>query len=145
MRLTKTFTAGLAAAITTFSATAALAQQTLEIKRAPVAGGKGFQPPATSIAEEPDTQVTLSYRSDGFSRAKAKNRDRVDALHHAGRLRVLLSSTVKDISPRHVTIDHEGTVTSHDNNAVIICAGGILPTAFLTGIGIDVETKHGTA
>ena len=31
------------------------------------------------------------------------------------------------------------------NDAVIICAGGILPTGFLKNIGIEVETKHGTA
>jgi thioredoxin reductase (NADPH) len=31
------------------------------------------------------------------------------------------------------------------NDAVIVCTGGILPTAFLKGIGIEVETKYGTA
>jgi len=31
------------------------------------------------------------------------------------------------------------------NDAVIVNAGGILPTAFLKEIGIDVETKYGTA
>ena len=31
------------------------------------------------------------------------------------------------------------------NDAVIVCAGGILPTAFLKGIGIEVETKYGTS
>jgi len=31
------------------------------------------------------------------------------------------------------------------NDAVIVCAGGILPTAFLKSIGIEVETKYGTA
>jgi hypothetical protein len=28
---------------------------------------------------------------------------------------------------------------------VIVSAGGILPTAFLASLGIDVETKHGAA
>ena len=32
-----------------------------------------------------------------------------------------------------------------DNDAVIVCAGGILPTPFLKSIGIEVETKYGTA
>jgi repressor of nif and glnA expression len=31
------------------------------------------------------------------------------------------------------------------NDAVIVCAGGILPTAFLHSVGIEVETKYGTA
>src|SRR5262249_9608847 len=30
-------------------------------------------------------------------------------------------------------------------NAVIICAGGILPNAFLKSVGIEVETRYGTA
>jgi hypothetical protein len=31
------------------------------------------------------------------------------------------------------------------NDAVIVSAGGVLPTDFLRGIGIEVETKYGTA
>jgi len=30
------------------------------------------------------------------------------------------------------------------NQAVIVCAGGILPTPFLKELGIAVETKYGT-
>jgi hypothetical protein len=29
------------------------------------------------------------------------------------------------------------------NEAVIVCAGGVLPTAFLRSIGLDVRTLHG--
>ena len=32
-----------------------------------------------------------------------------------------------------------------ENDAVIVCAGGILPTPFLKSIGIEVETKYGIA
>jgi hypothetical protein len=32
-----------------------------------------------------------------------------------------------------------------ENDAVIISAGGVLPTAFLNSIGVKVETKYGTA
>jgi hypothetical protein len=31
------------------------------------------------------------------------------------------------------------------NDAVIVCAGGILPSAFLESVGIAVETRYGTA
>lgn len=30
------------------------------------------------------------------------------------------------------------------NEAVIVCAGGILPTPLLKEIGVQIETKHGT-
>jgi hypothetical protein len=31
------------------------------------------------------------------------------------------------------------------NDAVIVAAGGVVPTDFLTGVGIRIETKYGTA
>ena len=49
---------------------------------------------AASIAEEPGTTVTLSYRGDAFARAKAKNRERFDAGVAAGRIRVLACQAV---------------------------------------------------
>ena len=42
-----------------------------------VGGGDSALEAATSIAKEPDTKVTLSYRSGAFSRAKQKNRELV--------------------------------------------------------------------
>jgi hypothetical protein len=31
------------------------------------------------------------------------------------------------------------------NDAVVVCAGGILPTEFLERTGVQIETKYGTA
>ena len=109
-----------------------------------VGGGDAALEAATSIADEPGTTVTLSYRSDAFSRTKEKNRQRVDALKSAGRLHVLLSSNVKSIVPNTVLIEQEGRSIEIPNDAVIVCAGGVLPTPFLKKIGISVETKYGT-
>jgi hypothetical protein len=52
---------------------------------------------------------------------------------------------VKEIVSDAVSIEHDGQTLSLKNDAVIVCAGGILPTPFLKEIGIMVETKHGTA
>ncbi len=110
-----------------------------------VGGGDSALEAATSIAEEEGTTVTLSYRSAAFSRAKEKNRQRVEAARKAGRLTVLMSSQVKSITDRAVEIEHEGERIEIANDGVIVCAGGILPTPFLKKIGIEVETKYGTA
>ena len=99
---------------------------------------------ATSIAEEPGTTVTLSYRSEAFSRAKEKNRQKVDQMQASKQLNVLLSSNVKDIQPDKVLIEQQGKMHELPNQAVIVCAGGILPTPFLKEIGIQVDTKHGS-
>ena len=110
-----------------------------------VGGGDSAIESAVTIAEQPGAVVTLSYRSAAFSRAKKKNRERLDAGAAAGRLTVLMESKVKSITPEDVTIDHKGKLLTIRNDAVIVNAGGILPTPFLKQIGISIETKYGTA
>jgi thioredoxin reductase/NAD-dependent dihydropyrimidine dehydrogenase PreA subunit len=110
-----------------------------------VGGGDSALEAAASIAEERNTTVILSYRGEAFGRAKPKNRARVDAAVRRGALTVVLGSTVKAIGRDSVQIDHQGRQLSLRNDAVIVCAGGILPTAFLKRAGIEVETKYGTA
>jgi thioredoxin reductase/NAD-dependent dihydropyrimidine dehydrogenase PreA subunit len=110
-----------------------------------VGGGDSALEAAASIAEVQDTHVTLSYRGDAFARAKARNRERVQQATLQGRLRSLLKSTVQRIEPDAVIIDCEGQSSRIDNDAVIVSAGGILPTTFLESLGIAVETRHGAA
>lgn len=110
-----------------------------------VGGGDSALEAATSIAAEPDTTVTISYRSDAFSRAKEKNRTKIKEAEAAGSIKVLLSSTIQGIYPDSVRIDQAGESHEIRNDAVIVSAGGILPTPFLKEIGIHVETKHGAA
>jgi thioredoxin reductase len=110
-----------------------------------VGGGDSALEAAASIAEQPGTCVSLSYRSAAFSRVKEKNRQRVTELDASGKLKVLLSSNVVSINDGSVLIDQQGTRTELENDAVIVCAGGILPTAFLKETGIVVETKYGSS
>jgi thioredoxin reductase len=108
-----------------------------------VGGGDSALEAATSIAEEPGTTVTLSYRSGAFSRAKPKNRDKVEIAEQAGKLSVLLNSNVQEIFADNVTIKTESELLDIRNEGIIVSAGGILPTKFLQEIGIHVETKWG--
>lgn len=110
-----------------------------------VGGGDSALEAAASIAEQPDTRVTLSYRSDAFSRAKEKNRARIAAAEHSGKLRVIFRSNVLEIRPERVVLDCDGERIELPNDTVIVSAGGDLPTPFLKKIGIRVDTKHGTA
>jgi len=110
-----------------------------------VGGGDSALEAATSIADEPDTTVTISYRSEAFARAKEKNRQRVQQAEQEGRLRLLMKSNVKEVTPDRVRVEQEGEIIELENDGIIVCAGGILPTPFLKKIGIEVETKHGTA
>jgi thioredoxin reductase (NADPH) len=110
-----------------------------------VGGGDSALEAAHTIAEQPGSTVTLSYRSDAFSRAKAANRNKVEALAAERRMRVLMSSNVREIHADAVDIEYNGKLYKLPNEAVIVCAGGILPTGFLKSIGVEVETKYGTA
>lgn len=110
-----------------------------------VGGGDAALEAAASIADETDAKVTLSYRSESFSRAKEKNRRRLDDLVGCGRVQVLMKSNVKLIQPDRIFLEQEGKLLQLRNDAVIVCAGGVLPTAFLLQAGIAVETKYGTA
>ncbi|MCC6207447.1 MAG: NAD(P)-binding domain-containing protein [Gammaproteobacteria bacterium] len=110
-----------------------------------VGGGDAALEAASSISEETDAKVTLSYRSESFSRAKEKNRRRLDDLVAKGRVQVMMKSSVKLIQPDRIFVEQEGKLLQLHNDAVIVCAGGVLPTAFLQQVGIMVETKYGTA
>ncbi len=109
-----------------------------------VGGGDSALEAATSIAAEPGTTVTISYRSGAFSRAKPKNRQLLEEMESDGRIRVLFNSSVKSIDKKSVEIEVDGVVEIIANDAVVVSAGGILPSAFLRTIGINVETKWGS-
>lgn len=109
-----------------------------------VGGGDSAIEAATSIAAEPGTTVTLSYRGDAFARCKVKNRVNVEAARREGRINVVFNSVVKSITDGTVRIDIAGRVSEVRNDAVIVCAGGILPAGFLRNIGVEIEMKHGT-
>ncbi|RMF13922.1 MAG: 4Fe-4S dicluster domain-containing protein [Gammaproteobacteria bacterium] len=110
-----------------------------------VGGGDSALEAACSIAEVPDTTVTLCYRGEAFTRAKRKNRERVSRMQAQGRLSVRFRTQPEAIEPGRVWLISDGQREALDNDAVIICAGGILPFDFLRRLGLQVETKYGTA
>jgi thioredoxin reductase (NADPH) len=109
-----------------------------------VGGGDSAIEAACSVAEETGTTVTLSYRSDTFQRSKLKNRKRIESLVKTGLVTVMFNSSVKSIGPDNVVIATKTERQTLANDAVIVCAGGILPNKFLEACGITVETKYGT-
>lgn len=111
-----------------------------------VGGGDSALEAAIAISEQPDTTVTLSYRSEAFGRVKPKNRERLQQAEASKRLTVQLKSNVKEIRSNTVKIElADKKVIEIPNHAVIVCAGGVLPTPFLKEIGVMVETHYGKA
>lgn len=108
-----------------------------------VGGGDSALEAALALAEQPGCGVTLSYRSEAFSRVKPANRQRLQAQESAGTVRVLLKSGVTSIGAGDVTIDHEGSELRLRNDAVIVCAGGELPFDLLKRVGVAFQTHRG--
>lgn len=110
-----------------------------------VGGGDSALEAAASIAEAGGSSVVLSYRGAAFDRARERNRERVKSAAHEGVLKVLLNSNVRQIAVDCVAIEQTGRTVSVRNDAVIVNAGGVLPSDFLRRVGVHVETKYGTA
>ncbi len=111
-----------------------------------VGGGDSALEAALAIADVEGSEVSLSYRSESFSRAKAKNRDRIDEYAKNGKIKLYLPSNLTEVKDeKTVSLDYNGENITIGNDAIIINAGGILPTGFLKQIGIQVDTKFGTA
>jgi thioredoxin reductase (NADPH) len=111
-----------------------------------VGGGDSALEAALALGERPGIEVTLSYRSAAFSRVKQNNRLALEQAQRMGRVRVEMESAVESIEAEAVTLQTKGGGRARlRNDAVIVCAGGLLPTPLLQQIGIRFETKHGTA
>jgi len=110
-----------------------------------VGGGDSALEAAAALAEAKTPSVVLSYRGETFARAKARNRARIAEAQLGGHLRVALNSRVTCIREREVELEVGGSRLVIPNDAVIVNAGGVLPTGFLQSIGIAVETRWGTA
>lgn len=109
-----------------------------------VGGGDSALEAAASLTEAGSSSVALSYRGEAFDRAKPANRQRVQAAEGSGKLRLLLGSKIRQIETSSVVLERAGRAFALRNDAVIVNAGGVLPSDFLRRIGIHVETKYGT-
>ncbi len=110
-----------------------------------VGGGDSALEAAVAVSEQKGSRVTISYRSEAFSRVKEKNRVALKQAQESGRLRVLLKSTISLIEPDKVHLKYEDKDVAIRNDVVIVCAGGELPTPLLKKIGVMFETHHGEA
>ena len=109
-----------------------------------VGGGNSALEAAASLAEQGTTGVTLSYRGRAFARAREQNRLRVERAEADGQLALLRESSITENREDSVVIRRAGRLHEIANDAVIVCAGGVLPTDLLDRIGIAVDTKYGT-
>jgi len=108
-----------------------------------VGGGDSAIESAMLMADEKN-HVTLSYRSDKFSRIKPKNYERIEEYSKSKKINVTFNSVVEEIFDDKVSLIINGSEKkSIRNDLVYVFAGGELPTQFLEKIGIKITKKFG--
>lgn len=110
-----------------------------------VGGGDSAIEAALALAEQPGTNVALSYRREAFSRTRKQNRDAITRAAAAKRVALYLRSSVEEVGDDTVTVRVGAEIFDLPIDDVIVCAGGELSTGFLQSMGICVERKFGTA
>jgi len=110
-----------------------------------VGGGDSALEAALALSEQPGVTVALAYRGEAFNRVKEKNRTRLEQARAAGKVKVMLKSDLIGIGRDRVALTDAGRAVELRNDAVIVNAGGVLPTELLKNVGIAFETKFGTA
>lgn len=109
-----------------------------------VGGGDSALEAALDISAEPGTTVTLCYRGKAFGRVKPKNRARLEEAVTNQRIQQIMETTVKKIETDKVILAKGDEAIELPNDAIIVCAGGELPTPMLKKIGIQVDARYGT-
>lgn len=111
-----------------------------------VGGGDSAVESAMLLADERN-RISLSYRSESFSRLKPKNLERINDYIKKKKVKTIFNSNVKEITDDSVIFTFSNSVEELNikNDFVYIFAGGILPTSFLEGIGIKITKKFGDA
>ncbi len=110
-----------------------------------VGGGDSAIESALLLADQ--NKVTISYRSNAFSRIKPKNAENINIAVKSGLIDLKLNSNIVSIETDsiHYTENDSKEVLKMANDFVFIFAGGELPTQFLRKIGIEITTKYGEA
>ena len=109
-----------------------------------VGGGDSAVEAAMGLANQSGNQVTLSYRSERFSRIKERNSKRIEEYAKSGKVKVLFNSNPVEFKPESVIIDVTGGRQELPNDFVWIFAGGTPPNAFLKKIGVGFGARDVT-
>jgi predicted CXXCH cytochrome family protein len=99
---------------------------------------------AIALANQPGTQVTVSYRGSDFRRGKSRNVAEVKRLAAAGRIRLLLATEVGSIDPGRVTLTSAQGPIEVDCDSVFVMIGTIAPWQFLEACGVKRVTNAPT-
>jgi thioredoxin reductase len=106
-----------------------------------VGGGDSAVEAAMGLAHQKGNEVTLSYRGEQFSRIKERNAQRLAQCARSGKVKVALSSNLKEIREGAVLLEVKGELCELANDFVWVFAGGTPPYDFLKKIGVQFGAR----
>jgi thioredoxin reductase (NADPH) len=106
-----------------------------------VGGGDSAIEAAIALAVQKTNRVTLSYRQAEFTKMKERNAVHLREQVRSKRLTLAMNSVVQEIQQHHVILATPGGKMELRNEQVFICAGGELPFAQLTEMGIQFHQQ----
>src|ERR1700730_18172428 len=109
-----------------------------------IGGGDSADEAAMGLGHQTGNQVTLSYRSERFSRIKERNAKRIEEFIQSRKLQALFNSNPVEFKPEFVVLEVNGSNQEIPNDYVWIFAGGTPPTAFLKKIGVGFGSRDVT-
>jgi len=101
-----------------------------------VVGGGDSAVEAAMACAESGAQVTISYRQDSFSRAKTKNREKIEKMITEGKIRAEYKTSPTEITRDKVTLKRGESTIELDNDDVMVFIGTKLARPFLDRVGI---------
>ena len=105
-------------------------------------GGDSAIEAALALSRSGKNRVALVHRGADFRRARERNQQFLIEAQAAGRLRVLIETTISDIKPESVIINSKGQPFEVPNDYVFILIGGESPEEFLRKTGIEIVEKE---
>ncbi|MGC1451513.1 MAG: NAD(P)-binding domain-containing protein [Candidatus Sulfotelmatobacter sp.] len=109
-----------------------------------IGGGDSAVEAAMGLACQTGNKVTVSYRSERFSRIKERNSKRMEEFERSGKLQVLFNSNPLEFKPESVLVEVNGKAEEIPNDFVWIFAGGTPPNAFLKKVGVGFGSRDVT-
>jgi thioredoxin reductase (NADPH) len=106
-----------------------------------IGGGDSAVEAAMGLANQSGNQVTLSYRSERFSRIKERNAKRIEEGARTGKVKLLFNSNPVEFKPESAVLQVNGSQQEIPNDFVWIFAGGTPPNDFLKKIGVGFGAR----
>lgn len=106
-----------------------------------VGGGDSAIEAALALSRSGNNSVTLCHRGEDFRRARERNQQFLMKAQQARKLKVVLNSTVAEITDNTVVVNVPAGHETIPNDYVFVFAGGESPEGFLKKTGIEIVEK----